>query len=51
MIIGIQNEIQIQMFDNTDECIKNGLVGFRVYAMLDCIATQPKHICKIEGIK
>ena len=51
MIIGIQNEIQIQMFDNTDECIKNGLVGFRVYAMIDCIATQPKHICKIEGIK
>lgn len=51
MIIGIQNEIQIQMFDNTDECIKNGLVGFRVYAMIDCVATQPKHICKIEGIK
>jgi HK97 family phage major capsid protein len=51
MIIGIQNEIQIQMFDNTDECIKNGLVGFRVYAMIDCVATQPNHICKIEGIK
>lgn len=51
MIIGIQKNINIEMFNNTDECIKKGLVGFRIYSMLDCVATQPKKICKITGIK
>lgn len=51
MVIGIQNRINIKMFDNTDKCIENGLIGFRVYAMVDCVAVRPKHICKIEGIK
>lgn len=50
MVIGIQNYVSIQMFNNTDECIKKGLVAFRIYAMLDCVVTQPKHICKIENI-
>lgn len=51
MIIGIQNNVSIQMFDTSDECIQKGLVGFRIYSMLDCVVTQPKHICKITGIK
>lgn len=51
MIIGIQDNINIKMFDNTDYCIKNGMIGFRVYAMIDCVVTMPKHICKITGIK
>lgn len=51
MIIGMQKNINIEMFNNTDECIKKGLVGFRIYCMLDCVATQPKKICKITGIK
>lgn len=50
MAIGIENNITIQMFNNTDECIKKGLVAFRVYAMLDCVVTQPQHICKIENM-
>lgn len=50
MLIGIQKNIVIEMFRNTDECIKKGLVGFRIYSMLDCATTQPKHICKITGI-
>lgn len=51
MIIGMQKNINIEMFTNTDECIKKGLVGFRIYSMIDCVATQPKKICKITGIK
>lgn len=51
MIIGMQNNISIEMFTNTDECVKKGLVGFKIYCMLDCVATQPKKICKITGIK
>lgn len=51
IIIGMQKTINIDMFTNTDECIKKGLVGFRIYSMLDCVATQPKKICKITGIK
>ena len=50
MLIGIQKNINIQMFTDSDECIKKGLVGFRIYSMLDCVVTQPKHICKITGM-
>lgn len=50
MLIGIQKNVVIEMFSNTDECIEKGLVGFRIYSMLDCATTQPKHICKITGI-
>lgn len=51
MIIGMQKNINIEMFTNTDECIKKGLVGFRIYSMVDCVVTQPKKICKITGIE
>ncbi|MEG1411337.1 MAG: phage major capsid protein [Terrisporobacter sp.] len=51
MVIGMQERLNIKMFDNTDECIKKGLIGFRVYSMLDCVVTRPNHICKIKGIK
>ncbi len=51
MIIGLQNRLVLRMFQDTDYCIKNGAVGFQIYAMLDCVATQPKHIAKITGIK
>lgn len=50
LAIGIQKNINIEMFTNSDECIKKGLVGFRIYSMLDCVVTQPKHITKITGI-
>lgn len=50
MIIGIQNNIQIKIIEDS-ECLKKGIVGFQIYAMLDCKATQPKHICKVTGIK
>ena len=51
MMIGVQNQITIRMFTDSDYCIKNGAVGFQIYAMLDCAVTQPKHITKITGIK
>ena len=51
MIIGLQNQLVFRMFQDTDYCIKNGAMGFQIYAMLDCAATQPKHITKITGIK
>lgn len=50
MLIGIQNNIQIKIIEDT-ECLKKGLVGFQIYSMLDCKAITPKHICKITGIK
>lgn len=51
LIIGIQKGIKVEMFTNTDYCVEHGAVGFKVCAMLDCVTVQPKHICKITGIK
>ena len=50
MIIGIQNNIQIKIIEDT-KCLKNGLVGFQIYSMQDCKVVRPKSICKITGIK
>lgn len=50
LLIGIQNNIQIKIIEDS-ECLKKGLIGFQIFSMLDCAAVQPKHICKITGIK
>lgn len=50
LLVGIQNNIQIKIIEDS-ECLKKGLVGFQIYSMLDCKSVQPKHICKITGIK
>lgn len=50
LLIGIQNNIEIKIIED-NECLKKGLVGFRIFAMLDCKAVEPKNICKITGIK
>lgn len=49
--IGMQNNIVIRMITDSDYCIKNGMVGFQIYAMLDGKAVRPKHIAKVTGIK
>lgn len=51
MLIGMGETVRIEMFRDSDKCIKNGLVGFRVYEMVDCIIKNPRNICKITGIK
>ena len=51
MIIGLQNAMTIRITQDSDYCIKNGAVAFQIYSMLDCKATQPKHIAKITGVK
>lgn len=51
MVIGIQNQLTFRIIQDTDYCIKHGAIGFQIYSMLDCIATQPKHITKITGLK
>ena len=51
MIIGLQNNLRFKIIDSTDYCIKNGAIGFQIYSMLDCAVVQPKHICKITGLK
>ena len=51
MLIGVQNQLRFKIIDNSDYCIKNGAIGFQIYSMLDCVAVQPKHICKITGLK
>lgn len=50
LLVGIQNNIQIKIIEDA-ECLKKGLIGFQIYSMLDCKPVQPKHICKITGIK
>ena len=47
--IGMQNNITVRMITDSDECIKKGIVGFQIYAMLDVQAVQPTHISKITG--
>lgn len=49
LAIGVQNNIVVRMITDSDECIKKGLVGFQMYAMLDGVAVQPKHIAKVTG--
>ena len=51
MLIGLQKNINVQMFEGDTESIKKGLVAFRIYAMIDCVTLQPKHIAKITGVK
>ena len=46
----MKNNIEIKIIED-NECLKKGLVGFRIFAMLDCKAVEPKNICKITGIK
>lgn len=48
LLIGVHNGINIKVFDGDTECIKRGLVCFRVMAMIDCVVLQPKHICRIK---
>lgn len=50
LIIGLQENVIIKMIED-EKCLKNGLVGFQIYSMLDCKTVMPKHICKITGIK
>lgn len=51
LMIGMQNLVTVRMFDNSDYCIKNNMVGFQVYCMLDSAVVRPSHIAKISGIK
>ncbi|GAA0243373.1 phage major capsid protein [Faecalicatena contorta] len=49
LLIGVQQGINIKVFDGDTECIKKGLVCFRVMSMIDCVVLQPKHISRITG--
>jgi len=51
MIIGIQEGINIKMYDGDTDSIKKGLVCFRIYSMLDCVTLVPKNITKVTGLK
>lgn len=49
LLIGVQQGINIKVFDGDTESIKRGLVCFRVMSMVDCVVLQPKHISRIKG--
>lgn len=49
LLIGVQKGINIKVFDGDTECIKRGLVCFRIMSMVDCVVLQPKHISRITG--
>lgn len=51
MMIGMQNVITIKMIEQSDYCIKNNMVGFQIFCMLDSAVVRPTHISKISGIK
>lgn len=51
LAIGMQSNIVVRMVQDSDECIKKGLVGFQIYAMMDSAVLYPKHVAKITGIK
>lgn len=49
LLIGVQQGINVKVFDGNEECIKKGLVCFRVMAMIDCVVLQPGHISRVTG--
>lgn len=49
LAIGLQKGVQVRMFQDSDYCIKNGCIGFQIYAMLDCAVTQPGHLSLIKN--
>ncbi len=51
MVIGMQKDIVIRIFEDSDYCIKNNMVGFQIYSMLDSAVVRPTHVTKISGIK
>ena len=50
ILIGLQNGITVEVLNDT-ECVKKGLVAFRVYCMADAVVTRPKAVCKLTGLK
>lgn len=50
LLIGLQENIQIKIIED-EKCLKNGLVGFQIFTMQNCLTVYAKHICKITGIK
>lgn len=50
LAIGVQDGIKVEVI-NDEKALKNGLVGFRIYAMVDSAVLQPKAICKVTGLK
>lgn len=51
MVIGMQNLITVKMIEQSDYCIKNNMIGFQVFCMIDEAVVRPTHISKITGIK
>lgn len=50
LMIGIQDGMKFEVFRGTDEGIKKGMIGFRIYAMVDLKVLRPDFITKITGI-
>ena len=51
MAIGVQNLITVKMIEQSDYCIKNNMVGFQIFCMIDSAVVRPSHVSKITGIK
>ena len=50
VVIGMQDNITVETINDT-ECVRRGLVAFRIYAMVDAAVVRPKAICKVTGLK
>ena len=49
LLVGIQENITIKLFDSDTACIQKGMVCFRIMAMVDCVVLRPESICYITG--
>lgn len=50
LMIGIQDGMKFEIFRGSDEGIKKGMVGFRIYAMVDLKVLRPDFVTAITGI-
>lgn len=50
LMIGIQDGMRFEIFRGSDEGIKKGMIGFRIYSQVDLKVLRPEFVTKITGI-
>ncbi|MFW5961810.1 MAG: phage major capsid protein, partial [bacterium] len=50
LMIAVQEGMRFEIFRGSDEGIKKGMIGFRIYAMVDLKVLRPDFVSKITGI-
>lgn len=50
LMIGIQDGMRFEIFRGSDEGIKKGMIGFRIYSQVDLKVLRPEFVTQITGI-